>query len=637
MKTKSILIVLTGIILLAGISFFVWSKKTVKPGKGEIRDFLDSFRRDLKTGDTNLLLTYFETDDNGKAAMFLINTLLGRTPNGIVNPDFRIDLDTKGSNIKMLNTDFSMAEIIVSLSSDSTETKHTNLTFTIHRVGERNYRITKIKAEGFLAAYYAYKATILNKVNADRVKYDPLTLAAFKTAGQLKTKYDSVIWFAHVGGKTYFYVVKGKWDIDKDVIREKDSVIEPYKMGLVSPDLKEIIPAEYDLVHNINGTFKGLVEVEKDNKKGFYDLNGKVVIPVNYDQVFPIGDGANLAVLRRGNDYFYLKRDTSISEKVDLKIGDFFSKIKNIGNSYNLYNNALSVITEYNSHQEHGAIYLPPSYLVELNMAEKEMNFENPLRKGAMMEEVHRNYNVGYSDTKKDTANWLVASFYSIRDYFLGGRSEFYDRKNLVIVDKRSNRMFTQNIPTDYSGEEDDASFTGICDVNSIKVINDSLFEVKSGAVLSMPLYDSTKMIEGGDYYHYLAVRNNKLVELPDERKFGFTKYIKMDDSYLNGCYNLLTGTGPYESRQKKTLDHITPEMLRYMKNEIYAEYHYHFKDKRWQEIFTRPEVEAGPDNANIDDMLTETDKFNINWITQKLKGERATPNTLASNTLASR
>jgi hypothetical protein len=122
--------------------------------------------------------------------------------------------------------------------------------------------------------------------------------------------------------------------------------------------------------------------------------------------------------------------------------------------------------------------------------------------------------------------------------------------------------------------------------------------------------------------------KNNKLIELPSKRNFSFTKYVKMDDSYLTGCYNLLIGAGRDSEGQKKDIDHLTPEILRYMKNEIYADYRYEFKDKRWKEVFQNIEsvydrnsgkVLGG--NTTVDDSLTEIDKYNINWITQKLKG----------------
>jgi hypothetical protein len=179
----------------------------------------------------------------------------------------------------------------------------------------------------------------------------------------------------------------------------------------------------------------------------------------------------------------------------------------------------------------------------------------------------------------------------------------------------------------------------GSCDVNVIKAINDSLFEVKSGATLDFELYDSTKNVVGGPYYHYFAIRNNTLVELPASRNFNFTKYVKMDDSYLTACYNMLIGAGAYDDREKKTIDEVNSEMLRYMKNEIYADYKYKFKDKRWQAVFTNPYPETDKDgnaippklNASVEDSLTVIDKYNINWINQKLKGVKTAQNTLAA------
>jgi hypothetical protein len=83
-------------------------------------------------------------------------------------------------------------------------------------------------------------------------------------------------------------------------------------------------------------------------------------------------------------------------------------------------------------------------------------------------------------------------------------------------------------------------------------------------------------------------------------------------------------GPGNYYSKEKRSIDHATPEMLRYMKNEIYADYRYQFKDKRWVEIFqAMPSYGGGEDvknNVSVDDSLTTIDKYNINWINQKLK-----------------
>ena len=99
----------------------------------------------------------------------------------------------------------------------------------------------------------------------------------------------------------------------------------------------------------------------------------------------------------------------------------------------------------------------------------------------------------------------------------------------------------------------------------------------------------------------------------------------------------MVIGSGSYDQRKKTTLDHVTPEMLRYMKNEIYADYAYQFKDKRWAEAFQEMNSYSNyanknkPDNISVDDSLTVIDKYNINWINQKLKEGKTKPNTLAA------
>jgi len=254
-------------------------------------------------------------------------------------------------------------------------------------------------------------------------------------------------------------------------------------------------------------------------------------------------------------------------------------------------------------------------------------------------EEVSKGYEV--ENDEKVSENWFQATFYSIRDYFLGGRSEFYDRRNLVILDKRNDRVLTTDIGVDYEPDGDE-SLGGTCDVSSIRQINDTLFEVRSGAKVYLPLYDSTKILRGGTYYHYLSLQGSKLIELKNNRTFGFTKYVKMNDSYLEGCYTISEGVGigGNSAGVDKTIDHITPEILRLMKNEIFADYRYDFKDKRWRDVFNMmnsydvytkgDNPERLPDNTNVNDSLTVVDKYNINWINQKLKEVSAKPDALA-------
>lgn len=638
MKRKPLLITLGIVVVLVAVFFIVRGRSVAMPVKGDIQKFLVAFNIQVTAGNRDSVRAYFDVNQKPAVLNRLVSVLTNKTGfKGDEAPMFKLSLIVDSSTIRIINSETAEAKIPVRFTNDTLGSRESTLKLRIRKGLLKSYKIVQVDANKMATDYLAFNDFIKSKTLTDKDIYSESTLKAFETAKTLKGKYDSVVWFAHLGDNTYYYVVKGQWDQEHDLEEYyKDSVKQPYKMGLLGPDLKEVIPPQYDLIHSINATFPSLVEVEKDGKKGFYDLNGKNIVPVNYDQVIPIEDNANMAVLRNGDDYYYLKSDLSVSEKIDLKIGDFFPKIKGLKTKANFYKNALAVVTEYNSRTKHGAIYIPPSYLVDLGMIGNNVDFENPLRKNVGFQEVHKDFNIGFSNTVNDDGNWLTASFYSVRDYFLGGRAEFYDHKNLIIVDKKRNRIFTQGIGTSYVREEEDGgSLEGVCDVNNIKVLNDSIYEVKAGATLWAEMYDTTKILTGGAYYHYLVVRDNKLVELPNERYFGFTKYVKMDDSYLNGCYKFSVGPD-YKHTKEATLDRITPEMLRYIKNEIYADYGYQFKDKRWQSVFQMMPSYKFDDNGNpkpglasVEDSLTEIDKYNINWITQKLKGTKG--NTLAS------
>jgi len=637
MKTKTILVIsAVAVVLIAGIFFLVGSKKTrYKAEKSEITAFLNGFNNRIQEGNTDSLLTYFDSRNKLKALKKLVNLLAGKNSlDGKGKPVFDFSLDVDNSDVKIIDADLAQATLPANFKHDSVNNLKSWLTLKIRKVSTNRYKIVQVDAKRFLADFASYENLVRTKTTSNKDIYSAITLKSFKTAQELKTRYDTVVWFAHLDNKTWFYVAKGSW-----VSPSRDTDDHANNMGLLNPDLKEVIPPKYDVIHNINGIFEGMVEVEKGAKRGLYNLSGKLVVPVDYDQIFPIDEQSNLAVLRNGSDYFYLKKDTTISAKVDLKISDFFSKIRGLNGPADFRKNALAVVTEYNSKEDDGAVFVTPSYLVDLNLAPKIEDFDNPLRH-VDFEEVSKGYEVATDE--KVSENWFQATFYSIRDYFLGGRSEFYDKRNLIIVDKRNDRVLTSDIGVDYEPDGSEA-LGGACDVNSIRQINDTLFEVKSGAKIYLPFYDSTKVLRGGPYYHYLALRGNKLVELKNNRTFGFTKYVKMDDSYLEGCYTISEGIGAGGDNNgvEKTIDRITPEMLRLMKNEIFADYRYKFKDKRWQDVFEMMDSydvytkgdspDRLPPNLNVNDSLTVIDKYNINWITEKINAKKEKANSLAS------
>lgn len=636
MKTKPVVIVIIAVIVIAASGFlFIRSKNLVSPKKGEITQFLNAFNVQIKAGNIDSASLYFEDKQKSKLVKVLLSVLTNKTnTGGKAKPIFKVSLNTEDALITVVNPEFATALVVTSFNHDNLPTEKSSLLFTIHKIDNKQYKITQVNATDFVKDYIAYQNKVVNKTIPEKDIYSPITLAAFKTAEQLKARYDSVLWFDHINNKTYYYVVKGKLPENFYYMDERKINHDDFKIGLVNPELKEIIPAEYDLIHNINGTIEGLIEVEKADKRGLYNLDGKLVVQVEYDQIYPLKAGENLAVLKNGENFFYLKADTTLSEKIaDFKIADIVSQIKTLGQSYTLTEESSKNVMEYNSRTQGTSLIIPPSYLTGLEILPKFIDFPNPLRKIFSNEdedggEGSRSIAVAFDgDKNDDDANWFQSAYYTIVNDYLGGRGGLYTSKNLLVVDKKHNQILGFNTSIDLGEGEGSGSLSSTCKESSTRAINDSLFEFKSSSYFYQPLLNEDETLEEGPSYHYLQVKNGKLVDLKSERLFP-TQFIKLDDSYLQGCYTIITG--PYKSSKKTTMDHVNQSLLQYMKNEIYASYKYKFKNPKWNDIFEYRFSQGDTTrNANVDDSLTTIDKYNISFINNKLNRQKN--NTLAA------
>jgi len=566
------------------------------------------------------LSNYFAESKSPKVAL-LLKVLTGQTAlNGKAHPLFKLDLGVDNANILYANPDISVVKVPVIFSADKTDAGNSSITFSIMRIADHQYKFIKVKTDLFIKDYLAYENKIRAQMVPDTAAFKAITLNAFKTAEKLKAKYDSVVWFDHVNGKTYYYVTKGTYNGDTIDSRNFTAT---YKMGLVNPELQEIIPTNYDLVRNVNGTINGLVEVQKEGKRGLYNLTGKLVVPVSYDQIFPLVNDDNLAVLRNGDDFFYLKSDTTIGEKIaGFSIGDALPKIKFLNHSFILTDSASTNIMEYNSRTDGNALVIPPSFLVDLGLIENIHEFTNPLRKNGEDEgEASASLSIDFKGTKSTDKNWLESAFYSLYDDYVGGRGGLYETRTVVLADKNKNRLMGFSAGA-YEGEEEEEGLTSdLCNENEVTALGDSLYEFKTTTEFDQPLLVGEMTIAPN--YYYLKVKNGKLEALKSDRVFGCTQFVKLNDNYLKGCYVI----------DNKAVDRVTPEVLRYMKNEIYASYGYQFKNKKWVDAFTmrfnKYYSDDGKTNVSVDDSLTVIDKYNINWIDQKLKQQAG---TLAAN-----
>lgn len=516
MKTKPIVITLSIIAALVCGFLFARSKYLTKPEKTEIVSYLNEFNANIQQGNTKSAAQYFDEGMSKNIVAMLVNVLSNKTSmGGKGKPLFTVTLNTEDSKVTFINPELATAVVVAKFHRDSMSDQLTTITFTIHKNGPNSYKIYRVDATSFTKDYTEFQNMVINRTVPETALFSPQTLAAFKVAKELKTRYDSVLWFQHIDNKTWFYVIKGTLP-ERFYWTDEKSAAEPitYKMALVNPDLKEVIPAEYDLIHNIGGTFDGMIEVEKGNKKGFYDVNGKLIIPVDYDQVLPLNDSSNIALLKNGDKYCYLKGDMTIGETlVDFKIADVLPKVKYYADSHKFSDKNSKNIMEYNDRNDFTSLVITPSYLVEWKLLSKFLQFPNKLRTPTDDMEGEgdgsRYVDVKFDGEQKDENNWFSSVFYSVVNDYLGGRGGLYESKTLLVIDKKQNRVLGFDADSFFGESEGGGTLSGACNENSLKAINDSLFEFKTTSNLNVQLLMKTILYRKG---HIITTCKLKMV-----------------------------------------------------------------------------------------------------------------------------
>ena len=615
MKSKPFLITI-GIVLILVSSYFLFSKgKTAGiSNQPNTAWFLSRFNEQLIAGDTQSLLSFFEAkQQDNKDIIILLDIITGKKSFNDRPALFKPKLHFDESEIEVSDDETITATIPVSFSYKNLGTRKSQIIFTLKKNTGNQFVITSATIAEFASDYIAYENYINSKTVKETDIFSQQTLQAFETAESIKLKYDTVLWFSYVNDRTYLYVANGEWNMWKFFEQQPDS--QPTaKMGMVDYRLKEIIPAQYDLVYGISGTFSNLIEVEKNSKHGFYNTEGELVIPVEYDQVYPVNKTDTLAALQKGDKFFWLTAGYRITPPVQVQLADIILQVPNLA-KVNIDSSSPKYFTEINSRDVHESVYIPPSYMVSLSIfSNKVMFLTNPLRKNVYYEGTEK-YTVSSKDMPpvETGDNIFLATFYSIRDYFLGGRAEFYDRKNLVLIDKKKNRVLNYIIHTNFI----DGDYGGptICKDYLLRPLNDTLFEINVSSSVYIDIPGNKTHLSEAPVFHYLYIKDNKLYEKESKRLFSFTKFVKMDDSYITGCYAYTDSTG------NKTNDNkLKPAYLQYLKNEIYADYNYKFKSEFWAENFEYNMYGYKGEKDNVEAELTEIDRYNINWINQKLK-----------------
>jgi hypothetical protein len=368
-------------------------------------------------------------------------------------------------------------------------------------------------------------------------------------------------------------------------------------MGVVTADNRIIVPVEYDKIYNPNGSFAGMIEVEKDGKRGLYTVEGKVFFPAEYDGIFPVAIPEVFAQVKKDGKYGWISNagtasfDVSSHPNKDLFRSPLTSKLVSDWN-FNYPGEIIVLVPPPLDDYDQGLI-IYPSYLVDLGIT--------PIaNRGIANAESQWGMGTEENTIRVERVESVADKFYSLVAFFLDAgtdaRNYHTEKNDVVVVDQDGAVVSTlpnltiREMSQDPCGEE----------IN-YKSIEPGFYETYSGR---------------GVYKYFKVNANGEIEELKTPRQYNFTKYVKINETYFAGCRweHIDYGFQKEDAPNVILSNGLSYEDLDIMRNEIFAEYGFIFKSEKWKTYFESKDWYK-PQYENVDQHMTETDKFNVNFI----------------------
>ncbi|MCB0476890.1 MAG: YARHG domain-containing protein [Crocinitomicaceae bacterium] len=382
--------------------------------------------------------------------------------------------------------------------------------------------------------------------------------------------------------------------------------------GLIKGDSLVLLPMEYERIGNPNMVAQNCVEFRKGNLYGLLDLKSNLKTEAYFEYIIPNTKVENTTLYgnRSGKWYSIDTKTMKVSEVADFKpsIQTFEMGLPNLNNPATWI---ARTIVENSDDWAYGSnIVLIPSYIQKLKVLGDTYfgNYIPKNQKGASSGTEALSMNV---DRIKQISKNLV--------YFIS----FTAQEEMDVRGWQSNNQYlsmqnsaTGEIQTVAIGRNSDYNYW--CDGLDYKFLNDTLLEVHISGE------NDTKIKYGYNfenvYDYYVLSPEGKIIHPETNRKFSFTKFVYIDETYFQGCFCKFTGEEFEEGGAEivKTA-HLSLEDLDVMRNEIFAEYGYIFKSEKWQKYFKQFDWYQ-PKHENVDDQLSEMDKANIKVIVEMQK-----------------
>lgn len=559
-----------------------------------VKAFLGEFQGALTKSDDEIL-AYFRAKQTRDAILSVINILQNQDPFIVCDAAFaNANITFEKEQVKV--------EIPVTFSVKDLPSKDKeSYTFEVWLTpNDRTFNITQLDGEGLYQAFARIKNK--NEWEADRKLALQERLWIYENARELEQKFDTVIWYSTYNSQNYFYVVDGSWtnyfmDYDSRNLRNENAF-----MGLVDPKGDTIIPVAYDLIGSIGFEDENLVEVTLGGKVGYFDIAKKqlLVDPI-YDLIIPYGRDHVWAIVKQDSLYGWLDGQFSYHDGFPSpQLKQWVDKFEFLKQTIRLKPDMHTFCEIPSPEQTGNGIIVPPSYLSKHGIFRE-------IESSISTTKVPVN---GWTDYKETTGSFLEsitegiqAVVTTIRERYLEGREEFYNKSTLVFVNESLDTLHVATI----SGEE-----------VSMHPIDSTLLEVRTPHDFWFGEYEAGD--ESNLYQHtYFSISaDNQVTELKSNRLYPETQFVKLDSSYLAGDFLVYS-----PATQKEESTHfLSVRTITFMRDEILASYGYTFVDKEkithFQEIgnwytprFTKVE--------EFEKDMTAIDRYNLKFLNKIL------------------
>jgi hypothetical protein len=563
----------------------------------KIRRFLTEFETSLH-GDDVGIMALFTTTQSKEAIISAIRVLQNRDQAGVkCSSNFdqaTISIEDRGIRI----------EIPATISADTLEVSQSVQTALILWVKpEKNsFSISEIEGTEFYnqysnVKYYLSEATMQSDLLEHHKKY-------IETARRLGQTYDSVVWVTNYAGSDYYYVVKGRWSPPENGMSGGD-----YDMGLVDEDGKVIVPLENNLVGTIGFDIANVVEVRRAGYVGYYDLEGRSIIPAEYDWIVPYEEGTAFAIVKKDTLYGWF------NDKYQFKAGfpteearKHVMEFKYLPDNLTLNSDGTS-LCEIPAEDGFGSgILMPPSYLTS----------------GGYFKEVLQGFSMKNGSWRGNTESVAIAHTFfdkiadqfsllivTITERYVDGRSSFYQNREASFVTN--------------DGQLAASASNLISDQLTFTMIDSTTLEIRAEN-----LTDGSDFFGEGDggegevsedeinrpqFVYYST--DGALTPKVSNRQFPCTEFAYLNESYVTGSFLYYSNA----SKGFETRTILSDETLKLMRNEILASYGYIFPDEETRHAFSYCKWYQ-PHHSSVSEFeneMTEIDRQNLKFLEKYL------------------